>query len=134
MLQQYSRKIKDFAVVTPELYCQSLVSIRPRTEDFQYNVYSEAGFGVDLDVVLYALNPSSYWDESLDINWTADPTSSLGPSETLYTARGTQGMSLYSGTVEDMGLDKDNYMSTFIFEDEGHEDYGNRAYHKRLLW
>ena len=43
-------------------------------------------------------------------------------------------MSLYSGTVDDMGLDKDNYMSTFIFEDTGHEGYGNRAYHKRLLW
>ena len=124
--------------------------MNPKTRDFQYNVYSEAGFGEDNDVVLYALNPSSYWDDSLDINWTGDSTSSLGPSETLYTARGTQGMSLYSGTVDDMGLDKiiqslffksfyesidkDNYMSTFIFEDAGHEDYGNRAYHKRLLW
>ena len=82
------------------------------TDDDPYmHVENLAGFGGH-HAYPYGISPSSYFDETFQLYYVAD--TGLGPSETLYTARGSQGMGLKSSRVEDMEMDTSDFKSTFL--------------------
>ena len=59
------------------------------------------------DAGIYAINPNSLMDDGLMISYH-DHDTSLGETEQLYTARGSQGFGTYDEITE-YGVDPSNY-------------------------
>ena len=80
-----------------------------------------------------AISVSEYFDESINVEWEMTKGSTLGWSERLYTAAGTQGLGIDRGVLNDIVANPDDYQNTFLFSDYGHQ-YGNRAYQERPIF
>ena len=64
------------------------------------------------------INVSTMYDDSVDITaWNVD--TGLEPSEVLYTAKGSQGLSISDKAQEKFSLTMDDYAETFTYINKG---------------
>ena len=79
-----------------------------------------------------AIAPSTFFDDAFTYHWTS-PESGLPPSDQLYTARGSQGISASQEIADFMIPDLGNYTQTLLMQNNDFGDY-NVYYQKRVLW
>ena len=85
----------------------------------------------DSHINLRAINPSKIFDDSIPLDYH-DPDTTLGISEQLYTARGSQGLGLPK-TDDRFGVDPANYDEVLQIV-TSQNSLPQIAYEKRPLW
>ena len=116
MLRKYEPDIRDFGLVTQNLYEAFDRSVKTDVAP-DLSASNQARMSDSILLLPFGIAPSSYFDRTLQVAYSDDKKSSLGASETLYTARGVQGMGIEESYVNDLYIDKSDYSSTFLYMD-----------------
>ena len=78
------------------------------------------------------MTPSTFFDDAFTYHWTSSE-SGLPPTDQLYTARGSQGLSTSKLNTDYMLPDFRNYTQTLLLQNLEFGNY-NVYYEKRVLW
>lgn len=103
LLTNYNDFVKDY----------SLVSQSVNTLGSGHWSYSESDVTTKqywIGEMLFGVQPSGFFDDLIDIDW-APRNTTMGVTEQLYTARGSQGMGTGAGWAHNFIADNDNTVS-----------------------